>query len=190
MHSPNFATSAIRSPGRYVRVAALLVFALMAVACNRGAEPELTVPATQPPPSVGQDTSQPTSTDGTGATTTTQPGTETTVERANQIDDFEVAVATTVDEGEVRWLVIPPEDYTDRDLEQFVLGRVDEEEGLWEMYVVDNAAAVDALRVEPGSRTPEEQALVDDHFLVSLNEGTVVNFHGPFADVPSFIVGS
>lgn len=169
----------------------VVALALVAAACNRGAEPELTVPPTQPAPTTAEAPSTTESVDAeTSVTDGSENGTETTVPRAIEITDFEVAVATTVDEGEVRWLVVPPEDYTDRDLEQFVLDRVESEDGLWELYVVDNASAVDALRVESGSRTPEEQSLVDDHFLVSLTEGNVVNFHGPFADVPSFVVGS
>ena len=172
------------------RVALLVALCLSVVACNRGAEPELTVPPTQPAPT--SDAAPTTVAPAADPTTTTasEAGAETTVPPAIDITDFEVAVATAVDEGEVRWLVIPPEDYTDRDLEQFVLGQVDESENLWELYVVDDAEAVDALRVEPGSRTEEEAALVDQHFLISLTDGNVVEFHGPFADVPGFVVGS
>ncbi len=174
------------------RVLLLTALLLLVSACNRGAEPELTVPPTAPPPTVAEDAPEsPDSTSSDSSPTTEAPAEPAdTAPPAIEITDFEVAVATTVDEGEVRWLVIPPEDYTDRDLEQFVLDRVDAEEGLWELYVVDDQAAVAALRVEPSSRTDAEEQLVDDHFLISLTEGNVVSFHGPFADVPSFVVGS
>lgn len=166
----------------------LLVVVVGLTACDRSAEPELTTttttettapPATQPP----QDSTTSTASDA-------DPGATTTTVQANEIDSYEIQVATTVDEGRVLWVTIPAEDYTDRDLENFLVALADTEEGLWEVHVLDEAAAVDAARVAPEDRTEEEQSLVDDHYLVSLTEGNVVTFRGPFESAGSFLIGS
>ena len=106
------------------------------------------------------------------------------------VDGYEVQVATTQDEGRVLWVTIAPEDYTDRDLEDFVGGVVDSEDAIWEFHVLDDVAAVDAVRVPEADRTEEEQQLVDDHYLVSVTEGNVVTFRGPFESAGSFVLGS
>jgi hypothetical protein len=71
-----------------------------------------------------------------------------------------------------------------------VVALVDEEEDLFELHVLDEVEAVDAARVPEADRTEEEQALVDDHYLVSITQGNVVTFHGPFESAGSFLIGS
>jgi hypothetical protein len=164
----------------------LLLLALLALlaACDRAAETELTTTTRGP----GASTVAPPAAD----TTTTAPAPETTATTvaANPIETYDVQVSTTVDEGEVLWVTVPAEDYTDRDLENFLLTASDENEDLYEMHVLDSAEAVEAARTPEDERTPEQQALVDAHYLVSLTEGSQVTFHGPFASVEGFILGS
>jgi hypothetical protein len=171
-----------------MRRSTILILAAMLslTACDRGAEPELTTTttsaATAPSSTVpSTETTQAEPVDTTVATTTPP---------ANDIESYEVQVATSEDEGRVLWVTIPPDDYTDRDLENFVVVLFDEEEDLWAVHVLDDVAAVDAARVASADRTEEEQQLVDAHYLVSLTEGNVVTFHGPFEAAGSFLIGS
>lgn len=164
---------------------------LVLVACDRGAEPELTV-TTRPTSStvaVPDETTPTTMVD----TTTDDAGdgtTPTTVARV-AVENYTVQVQTSADDGRVLWVTIPPEDYTDLDLENFLVELIDEEEeDLWEVHVLDDVAAVDAARVAADDRTEGEQALVADHYLVSLTEGNVVTFRGPFEAAGSFLIGS
>lgn len=165
-----------------------LVAMLSLAACDRGAEPELIVTTTSTSSTLG--------TAEAGESTTTQatseePDTTTTtaLERV-AVEGYEIQVQTTADEGRVLWVTIPAEDYTDLDLEDFVVGLVDDEEDLWEVHVLDDVAAVDAARVAEADRTDEEQALVDEHYLVSVTEGNVVTFRGPFEAAGTFLIGS
>jgi hypothetical protein len=164
----------------------ILAAMLSLTACDRGAEPELTTTTTN---AATAPSSTVPSTDTTLAESvdTTVP---TTTPPANEIESYELQVTTTEDEGRVMWVTIPPEDYTDRDLENFVVVLFDEEEDLWAVHVLDDVAAVDAARVPAADRTEEEQQLVDAHYLVSLTEGNVVTFHGPFEAAGSFLIGS
>jgi hypothetical protein len=165
----------------------ILTAALVLGACDRGAEPELTTTTTTT--TVPTPTTSP-SPDTTEATVEPGEPTTTTVPPANEVESYEIQVATSSDEGRVLWVTIPAEDYTDRDLENFVVALVDEEEDLFEVHVLDEVEAVDAARVPEADRTEEEQALVDDHYLVSITQGNVVTFHGPFESAGSFLIGS
>ncbi len=167
------------------------IFALVAMlslaACDRGAEPELIVTTTS--------TSSTVATAEAGESTTTlataeEPETTTTTLERVAVEGYEIQVQTTADEGRVLWVTIPAEDYTDLDLEDFVVGLVDDEVDLWEVHVLDDVAAVDAARVAEADRTDEEQALVDEHYLVSVTEGNVVTFRGPFEAAGTFLIGS
>jgi hypothetical protein len=167
-------------------ISALIAVTLFA-ACDRAAEPELTTTTTTEAAPVVDATE-----------TTMAPVTETTAEAeesvstvaSNPIEDYTIELASTSDEGEMLWVSVPPENYTDRDLENFVIELRDEREGLATLFVLDDSAAVEALRIAEEARTEEEQALVDTHFLVSLTDGNVIEFHGPFATLGSYILGS
>lgn len=169
-----------------------IIFAVVATlalaACDRGAEPELTVTTTS------TSTTLSTATTVESTPTTEAPpdddGTTTTTLARVRVEGYEIQVATTADEGRVLWVTIPAEDYTDLDLEDFLVGLVDDEEDLWEVHVLDDVTAVDAARVAEEDRTEDEQALVDEHYLVSLTEGNVITFRGPFEAAGTFLIGS
>jgi hypothetical protein len=164
-------------------LAAMIVTVLLVAACDQADEPELTTTST------------------TDATTTTVAPTTTTVAPTTTtsggdsaggqiIDDYDVVVRSTSDDGPVLWIVVPEAPYTDVDLEQFVSRLVEEEAGVWEIHVFDDPAALEAGRIEEGDRTDEEAELVDAHYLVSLTEGVVLDYHGPYEDSPGFVLGS
>lgn len=166
-----------------VLLTALIVTVLLVAACDQADEPELTTTST---------------TDATtttiAPTTTTMAPTTSTVDGESSdgriIDDYDVVVRSEGDDGPVLWVVVPEADYTDVDLEQFVSRLVEEEPGVWEIHVFDDPAALEAGRIDEGDRTEEETELLDAHYLVSLTEGVVLDYHGPYEDSPGFVLGS
>lgn len=114
---------------------------------------------------------------------------QTTAQAGMEVDGYDIAVRSSTPEGEVLHVVIEPGTYTDIDLENFVLATLDERD-LAELHVYDDRAAVDAALVDAEGRTEEEQALVDDHYLVSFTEGNLITFRGPYAEVGAIRIGS
>jgi hypothetical protein len=165
-----------------------LVAVTALAACDRAAETDLTTTTTST--TSGPVAEEPTpETTAAAPETTVASGPETTA-AGTPVGDYTIEVAASEGDGEVLWVSIAAEDYTDRDLEDFVARVRDERENLVGLYVVDDPAAVDAVRVAEEARTEEEQALVDAHYLVSLTEGNVVTFRGPFESAGSFVLGS
>lgn len=165
--------------------AVLLVSALVLAACDQADEPELTTTTTT--------TAVETTTTTAAETTDTggeAEGTTTTTTVGQPVEDYDVVVHSFRDEGEVLWVVIDPGDYTAIDLEGFVARVRDEVEGLWELHVFDDPAALEAARVEPDLRTEEERELIGDHHLVSLEEGSVISFRGPYEEAGEYVLGS
>lgn len=158
----------------------ILAVSLLVAACDQADEPELTTTST----SRATTTAAP--------TTTVAPTTTTSADTSEGaiIEDYEVVVRSTADEGPVLWVVVPEAPYTDVDLEQFVTRLVEEEAGVWEIHVFDDPAALEAGRVAEEDRTEEEAGLISEHYLVSLTEGVVLEYHGPYADSPGFVLGS
>ncbi|GIU91384.1 MAG: hypothetical protein KatS3mg011_0290 [Acidimicrobiia bacterium] len=127
----------------------------------------------------------------TMTTTTTTTTTTVAAEEAEPVTEWEVVVRSSSDQGEVLWVVIPPGNYNENSLEGLLATIVEETPGpVWEVHVFDDPGALEAARVEEAQRTEEQQTLVDQHHLVSLVEGNVVRFQGPFADSGEFILGS
>ena len=144
----------------------------------------------------------------TAAPTTTAPPLETTTTTApttTAAEPAEDAQTSPLESGEIEYqlvrqvptrdgnlvfLEIPAGDYTDIDLENLVLSVYEERDDLYELHVVDNGDVVDVLVKAEEERTPEENELLDRHYLVSLLEGSVLRFQGPFANLEGFIIGS
>ena len=105
------------------------------------------------------------------------------------VEGYDIAVRSSTPEGEVLHVVIEPGTYTDIDLENFVVATLDERD-LAELHVYDDRDAVDAALVDAEERAEAEQALVDDHYLVSFTDGNVITFQGPFSDVGAVRIGS
>lgn len=189
MRRPIPLPSTLRSHRALRPMLLIVVLALVSAACNRGSEPELTTTTTTVATEDSSTTAPPTPTTEAAPTTTAETAPPATAP-VKEIEDYEIQIATSVDEGEVLWVTIPAEDYTDRDLENFVVTLFDEEEELWELHVLDDVEAVAAARVAADDRTPQEQELVDAHYLISLTDGNVITFRGPFESAGSFLIGS
>ena len=146
-------------------------------------------------------------------TTTTTPAETTTTEAADEststtvdddededdgedeataaITDYEVVVRGSATGGETLWILIEPGDYTDVDLENLIRELVDDSDvTLAGINVFDDREALEAGRIDPDARTDTEQELVDAHFLVSLVDGAVIRFEGPYEEFGETAVGS
>lgn len=164
------------------RLSPLLVLFLVA-ACSPD-EAELTTTTTTLPSST-------TTTEADTTTTEAEEPDDSETEDGPAISEFEVVVRSSGTGGETLWVLIEPGDYTDIDLENFIRERVDESVvDLVGIHVFDDPDALEAGRIDTEARTDEEQALVDAHYLVSLVDGTIIRFQGPFADLGETAVGS
>ncbi len=159
------------------RLAVLMTLVVLGAACNRADDPALVTTLSLPP--VTEATT----------TTTTQTVTETTI-GGDDIEEFEIVVRSETDEGLQVWVVVEPGNYSDIDLEGLIIKLVESEDGLFEAHVFDDPDALVAARIDEADRTADEQALVDAHYLVSLLDGSIVRFQGPFAEYGEFVFGS
>lgn len=143
-----------------------------------------------------------TTTTTTLADATTAPSDETTTTEpedtddgdsadAPAIEDFEIVVRSSATAGETLWILIDPGDYSDIDLENLIREVVDDSEvTLAGINVFDDLVALEAGRIDEADRTDEEQTLVDEHFLVSLVDGAIIRFEGPYSEFGETAVGS
>lgn len=177
------------------RLIALLVAVVMVAACSPE-EAELTTTTTTTP----AETTTTESADDTTTTTVEDDDEDTDNDGedgedgdapAPAITDYEIVVRASAEAGETLWILIEPGDYTDIDLENLIRELVDESDAtLSGINVFDDPDALEAGRVDPDARTDDEQQLVDDHFLVSLVDGAVIRFQGPYEEFGETAVGS
>lgn len=167
-----------------MRTAVLVsVVSLVLVACDGEAEPELTTTSSL----VGQTTAP--ETDST--TTTVGEGESTTTTLVGEpVDSFDVVLRESTDEGETLYIVIPPGEYTSVDLENFVGDLVDEDEDVESAEIFDDQAALEAFLLDESEQTAADLALIDEHHLVSLIDGTRIRFQGPYAEFGEYAIGS
>ena len=125
-------------------------------------------------------------------TTTTVPDTSTMVEEPAETakDEYRVVRQESTRDGKRLFLEILSDSYTDRDLENLVLSVYEERDDLYEVHVFDNRDAVEVWVKAEEERTADESELLDRHYLVSLLEGSILRFQGPFANLEGFIIGS
>lgn len=129
-----------------------------------------------------------TSPDTSDPDTTEAPG--TTQPPADQIESWEVINRTSDDEGETLYILVPPGNYSEVSIENFLGTLLEDETAVSAVEVFDDRAALDAALVEEQERTEEQAGLIQQHYLVSLNEGRQVEFQGPLSDYQDFVLGS
>ncbi len=163
------------------RIVALFVVVVLTAACSPE-EAELTTTTTT-------SLIESTTTTLAPVTTTTEDGSDAPGSPA--IEEYEVVVRSSGTGGETLWILIEPGEYTDIDLENLIREVVAETDvTLFGIHVFDDRDALDAGRVDLAARTDEEQTLVDEHFLVSLIDGAIIRFEGPYAEFGETVVGS
>jgi len=152
----------------------ILALALVAAACNRGDDAELTTTT------AGQ--LQTTTTTGTnggvdGETTTTAAGAEP--------PEYEIIAG---DSGAGEYVVlIDPGTYSQQDLQNVMEGIVDEYAPL-AAHLIDSEDARDLVLKD--EVTEAEQAILDAHYFARIVDGTTLEFLGPYADLGSVYIGS
>jgi hypothetical protein len=168
---------------RLIRYGALCAFlALLLAACD-GDAAELTTTSSL--------VSTPTSA-GEAPTTSVTPGGEATTTSliGQAVGDSEIVARESDTAGETLYIVVPPGAYTDVDIENFVLDLIEDDVVAFGAEIFDDAAAVDAYRTPEAERTEEQSDLVDRHHFASLENGTTIQFRGPFESSGSYVIGS
>ena len=161
------------------------VMALVVVACNSDDADITTTTA---------DASQLTTTTTTGSSTdsTTDNGgtTGTTAVPSDAVESFEIISRLSTEDGETLYILIPPGNYSDVSMENFLGNLLEDETAVSGVEIFDDRIALDAALKEEAERTAEELQAIEDHHLVSLHDGTQVQFQGPMDDFGDFIIGS
>lgn len=124
------------------------------------------------------------------ATTTTVAVTTSTALIGQVVTEYEVVARQSGQDGEVLYIVIPPGAYTDVDLQGFLIDLLDAGAVTYGAEVFDAAAAAQAHLKPEGERSAEETGLIEQHHLVSLVEGTLIRFQGPFSSSGEYPIGS
>lgn len=130
----------------------------------------------------------------TTTTTTTQPAeagsTETTEDSSDPVETWEVISRTSDEEGETLYILVPPGNYSDVSMENFLGDLLEDETAVWGVEVFDDRAALDAALKPEEERTADELQAIEDHHLVTLRNGREVEFQGPMDDFEDFVIGS
>lgn len=87
-------------------------------------------------------------------------------------------------------VLLEPGTYSDLDLQNVVADATERFAPVTELHIIDEVTATEAVLKPEAERTPEEQALLEDHYFVRLEEGFRIVFTGPFSDVEDAILGS
>jgi hypothetical protein len=131
----------------------------------------------------------------TTTTTTLDPASTTTTTRDGEVPappEYEIVRRIPGEDGDTLVVLLDPSSYdgllTDIDLQNVVADVVERFPPVLEAYVVDSQDAVDLVLLD--ERTPEEQAVLDEHAFVTLEEGFRIVFTGPFGDFGELILGS
>lgn len=126
---------------------------------------------------------------------TTVPAQATTTAAAvspigTEIDEYSILYSETDTVGLRLDVLVAAADYTDRNLENFVIQLIEDVDGLIELNVFDDVLAADAFRIGSELRTEDQTLALQQHFLASLAEGNQLTFRGPFSPAGSMVVGS
>lgn len=158
------------------------VVAVAAVACNSD-DAELTT--TTLDASLLTTTTTVATTDA-GTTETTG----TTTAPSDSVESSEVIARTSEENGETLYILVPPGNYSDVSMENFIGDLLENETAVAGVEVFDDRVALDAALLPEDERTAEQLQAIADHHLLSLDNGVEVTFRGPMSDYDDFIIGS
>lgn len=122
--------------------------------------------------------------------TTGDGTTDTTETPADPVASYEVISRTSSEDGETLYILVPPGEYSDVSMENFLGDLLEDETAVAGVEVFDDRAALDAALKAEDERTDEESELIGQHHLVSLVNGRQVEFQGPMDDFDDFVIGS
>jgi hypothetical protein len=135
----------------------------------------------------------------TTTTTTPAPGddqtattgsTDTTAAPSDEVESWEVISRQSTEDGETLYILIPPGNYSDVSMENFLGDLLAAETAVAGVEVFDDRAALNAALKAEDDRTADELQAIEDHHLVSLVDGREVAFQGPMSDYDDFVIGS
>lgn len=115
---------------------------------------------------------------------------DTTVQPSDEVESFEVISRQSSEEGETLYILVPPGDYSDISIENFLGDLLEDETAVSGVEVFDDRDALDAALKPEDERTADELQAIADHHLVSLVDGRQVSFQGPMSDYEDFVIGS
>lgn len=165
-------------------IAALAALTLVLAACDGDEAAELTTTSSL----VGSTTApSPDSTEASGggdSTTTSTPAV------GQAVDSYEIVSRESTADGETLFIVVPPGNYTDVDLENFVVDLIDDDDSVESAEIFDDENALNAFLKAESAQTADDLALIDQHHLVSLIDSHTIAFRGPFADLGEQAIGS
>jgi hypothetical protein len=166
----------------------LVVVALLGAGCS-GDDADDTTTTTVAP-----------STTAAGSAGTTVPGggsdgaTTTTVvdeEVPFAIPAYEVVNRVEGDKGATVVVLLDPATYTaltDVDLQNVIEDVIDRFPPVYEVHVVNDISAADLVLAD--GVQPAQQEILDEHYLVRLEEGFTIVYVGPFSNFPVTIIAS
>jgi hypothetical protein len=166
-----------------VRLALLVAMLSLLAACGDSADTTTTT-AVAPPPTATTTTVAP-----SGGTSEAPVETTTTIATPTIpglfVPEFTILERTADD---VLVVGVSPGTYSDIDLQNLVSEVMERFAPVDGLHIVDDEAATDLVLAE--TLTAEDQAFLDDHYFLRLEEGFRMVFLGPFADVGEVILGS
>lgn len=157
------------------------VVALALVACNSD-DADLTTTTV--------DASQLTTAPETSTDSTVDSSSATTAVASDSVESFEIISRLSTEEGETLYILVPPGDYSDVSIENFLGDLLEDETAVSGVEVFDDRVALDAALKDEPERTADELQAIADHHLVSLHDGSQVEFQGPMDDFDDFVIGS
>lgn len=172
---------------------ALIALSLALTACNRGADDTTTTTSTAPDQPVTRTTGQTApdivSDDGVDTPGDTTDGGDIDVP-PEELPSYSIVRREGAEGGDRLVILLEDYQYTDRILEELIFEITEVYSPVLEAYLIDDDAAADLVLLDEAGLSDEERNLIADHLFVSLTEGNLVTFQGPFADMGEFRLGS
>lgn len=171
---------------------ALIALTLALAACNRGTDETTTTTTTEPDQPVTRTTSPapPDSTDDGGEVPDESSDDGDVQAPPEDLPSYSIVRREGAEGGDRLVILLEDYQYTDRILEELVFEITEEYAPVLEAYLIDDDAAADLVLLDEAGLSDEEREVIDDHLFVSLTEGNLVTFEGPFADMGEFRLGS
>ena len=176
-------------------VGTLLLMTVGAVILTGCSEPGEATPTTaEPVTTLSALTTEVTSTAASGGdepTSGDEPTTTTLVVPAVEFPQYAIVERIDGDAGDTLVVLLDTTSFTtltDIDLENVIADVFERFPPVFEVHVVDDAAAVPLVLASDVST--EDLDILDEHYLVRLSEGFRILYQGPFSDTPDAILGS
>ena len=170
-------------------VSVLLVVALLGAGCSGDeADDTTTTTVVTSTTAAGSGATTAPSGESDGATTTTVAVDE---EVSFSIPAYEVVNRVEAEQGATVVVLLDPATYTaltDVDLQNVIEDVIDRFPPVYEVHVVDDISAADLVLAD--GVQPAQQVILDEHYLVRLEEAFTIVYVGPFSDFPVTIIAS